>query len=197
MPKNKKRLITLFLTFFKIGLFSFGGGFAMIPLMEKEIVDKYQWIEKEKFLDAISITQSVPGAVAVNLSIFFGYNTAGLLGAIVSAIAVSLPSFFIILLIAVSFNSFSDHQVVQNVFRGIRPAVVGLIFYAGYNLSKHIDWSYGMIILFSLVVFASALIGFNPIFLILIAICVGSVKFANTIVKERAEEKKRLALTEE
>ncbi|MFW6029656.1 MAG: chromate transporter [Halanaerobiales bacterium] len=194
MFKNKKRLIILFTTFLKIGLFSFGGGFAMIPLMEKEIVDKHQWIEKDKFLDAISITQSVPGAVAVNLSIFFGYNTAGFLGAIISAIAVSLPSFSIILMIAFGFKSFSEYQIVNNIFRGIRPAVVGLIFYAGINLARQINWSYSMMVMFAIVILSSVFLGFNPIFLIILAITVGSLRFFSNIINDKTGKESELAI---
>src|SRR5690554_4856774 len=97
------KLLKLFFTFFKLGLFTFGGGFAMIPLLEKEIVDKQEWVDKEKFIDAISVTQSVPGAVAINLSIFFGYNLLGVWGALMAAFAVVLPSFIIILIVAIFF----------------------------------------------------------------------------------------------
>lgn len=169
------KLFKIFYTFFKIGLFTFGGGFAMIPLMEREIVENHSWIEKEKFIDAISITQSVPGAVAVNLSIFFGYNVAGFLGALVAVFGVALPSFIIILLIAVSFNRLSDNQVVLNIFKGIRPAVIGLILYAGMNLAKNIDWSLKLIITFLFVFIANSFLNISLIVLIVLVIFVGLI----------------------
>lgn len=173
MIENTKKLSSLFLTFFKIGLFTFGGGFAMIPLMEEEIVDNHGWIDKDKFIDAISITQSVPGAVAVNLAIFFGYDFAGLTGALAATIGVALPSFIIILLIAIGFNRFSEYQFVKNIFRGIRPAVVGLIVYAAVDLGKNISWSFKLIVTMVVVFILNALFNISPIIIIFIVIFLG------------------------
>ncbi|MFW6023079.1 MAG: chromate transporter [Halanaerobiaceae bacterium] len=177
--QNKKmsKLLTIFTTFFKIGLFTFGGGFAMIPLLEKEIVENQGWIEKERFIDAISLTQSVPGAIAINLSIFFGYNIAGGIGAFTAAVAVSLPSFLIILSIAFYFNTFNNIAIINSIFMGIRPAVVGLIIYAGFNLSKSIKWNYSLLVTFVSVLIGGLVLNLNPVIIIISVIIAGSLVY--------------------
>ncbi|MCR4852567.1 MAG: chromate transporter, partial [Prevotella sp.] len=113
----------LFRTFFKIGAVTFGGGYAMIPIIETEVVDKHQWITKEELLDLIAIAQSCPGVFAVNISTFIGYKLKKSKGAWCASVATALPSFIIILLIAMFFHSFEDNRVVAAMFKGIRPAV--------------------------------------------------------------------------
>lgn len=125
-----------FLTFFKIGLFTLGGGYAMIPLIEAEIIEKKRWIAKEDFLDLLAIAQSCPGIFAVNISIFIGYRLNRIPGAVVTALGTALPSFLIILLIALFFHQFEDNAIVSAMFRGIRPAVVALIAVPTFNLGK-------------------------------------------------------------
>ena len=117
----------LFKTFFHIGLFTFGGGYAMIPLIETKVVDEKKWIDREMLLDLIAIAQSCPGIFAVNISIFIGYRIKGTAGAVVGALATSLPSFIIILAIALFFQQFRENEYVDRFFRGLRPAVVALI----------------------------------------------------------------------
>ena len=107
-----------FRTFFKIGMFTLGGGYAMIPIIEAEVVDKNKWIEKEEFLDLIAIAQSCPGVFAVNISIFIGYKMRKLRGALCTCIGTALPSFLIILLIAMFFHQFQDNNIVAAAFRG-------------------------------------------------------------------------------
>ena len=167
----------MFITFFKIGLFTFGGGLAMIPIMEKEFVEKQGWVDKEKFVNAISITQTVPGAVAINMSIFFGYNIAGFAGSLVAAVGIALPSVFVILTIALVFRNFNDYVIVQNVLRGIRPAVVGLIIYAGLDLAKYIEWDLPLAATITIVILIGLSFAVNPAFLILMAIFFGSVSY--------------------
>lgn len=125
-----------FLTFFKIGLFTIGGGYAMIPLIEAEIIEKKKWVGKEEFLDLMAIAQSCPGVFAINIAIFIGYRLRRVKGAIVSCIGTALPSFIIILLIASFFHQFKDNEIIAAAFRGIRPAVVALIAVPTYNLAK-------------------------------------------------------------
>lgn len=137
-PAQVSRNIYLdaFLTFFKIGLFTIGGGYAMIPLIESEIIEKKKWVGKEEFLDLMAIAQSCPGIFAVNIAIFIGYRLRRVKGALVSCIGTALPSFIIILLIALFFHQFKDNQMVAAAFRGIRPAVVALIVVPTFNLAK-------------------------------------------------------------
>lgn len=158
-----------FCTFFKIGLFTLGGGYAMIPIIETEVVNKHRWIEKEEFLDLIAIAQSCPGVFAVNISIFIGYKMRKLRGALCTCLGTALPSFLIILLIAMFFHQFQDNTVVAAMFRGIRPAVVALIAVPTFNLAKsaHITLSNIWIpIVCALLIWA---LHVNPIYIIIAA----------------------------
>lgn len=128
--------INSFGTFFKIGLFTIGGGYAMVPLIEEEIVNKKQWIAKEDFIDLLAIAQSLPGVFAVNLSIFIGYKLRKFPGALAMALGTILPSFLIILGIALFFQRFKEYEAVENIFKGIRPAVVALIAAPTFNMAK-------------------------------------------------------------
>ncbi|MFN2364672.1 MAG: chromate transporter [Halarsenatibacteraceae bacterium] len=184
MKNSPKKLFKMFITFFKIGLFTFGGGLAMIPIMEKEFVDNQGWVDKDRFVNAISITQTVPGSVAINMSIFFGYNIAGFAGALIAAIGVALPSFFVILTIAVAFKNFNENVIVQNVLRGIRPAVVGLIIYAGLDLAKYIDWTPPLAGTISLVILIGLTLAVNPAYLILMAIAFGTISYKKNLFKD-------------
>jgi len=128
--------IDCFFTFFRIGLFTLGGGYAMIPLIEAEVIDKKKWISKEDFLDLLAIAQSCPGVFAVNISIFIGYRLRRVKGALAASIGAALPSFIIILLIALFFHQFKENPIVASAFRGIRPAVVALIAVPTFNMAK-------------------------------------------------------------
>lgn len=160
---------TLFLTFFRIGLFTLGGGYAMIPLIEAEIVDKHKWIDKDMFLDLIAVAQSCPGVFAINLSIFIGYRLRGIRGAVVTSLGTALPSLLIILAIAMFFQNFQDVPCVAAAFAGIRPAVVALIAIPTWNMAK----SAGINLINCWIPIASAmliwLLGVNPIYIILAA----------------------------
>lgn len=123
-------------TFFKIGIFTLGGGYAMIPLIQKEVVERHRWVTQEEMLDLIAIAQSCPGVFAINISTFVGYKLYKNRGAVSATLGTALPSFLIILLIAIFFHAFSDNRVVQAIFRGIRPAVVALIAVPTFNLAK-------------------------------------------------------------
>ena len=129
-------LVDLFKTFFKIGIVTFGGGYAMIPIIQREVVEKHQWTTEKELLDLIAIAQSCPGVFAINISIFIGYKLRKMKGALCTALATALPSFIIILLIAMFFHQFEDNKVVAAIFRGIRPAVVALIAVPTFNLAK-------------------------------------------------------------
>ncbi|MCR4602100.1 MAG: chromate transporter [Prevotella sp.] len=164
-----------FSTFFKIGLFTLGGGYAMIPIIEAEVVDKHKWVTKEEFLDLIAIAQSCPGVFAANISIFIGYKLRKVPGAIVTCLGTCLPSFLIILLIAMFFHRFQDNEVVAAIFRGIRPAVVALIAVPTFNLAKsaNITWATCWIPIAGAL--AIWLLGVSPILIILLAAIGGYV----------------------
>lgn len=114
------------MTFLRIGAFTIGGGYAMLPLIQREVVDR-GWIAKDEFIDLFAVAQSLPGIFAVNISIFTGYRLKGIPGSIVCALGTILPSFLIILAIALFFTQFQDNPWVQKIFKGLRPAVVALI----------------------------------------------------------------------
>ena len=126
----------LFNTFFKIGAFTLGGGYAMIPIIESEVVNKHRWVEKEEFLDLIAVAQSCPGVFAINISTFIGYKLKGRWGAVCTTAGTALPSFLIILFIAMFFHRFMDVGWIAAMFRGIRPAVVALIAVPTFSLAK-------------------------------------------------------------
>lgn len=131
-----KKLLKLFWIFFKIGAFTFGGGYAMIPLIEREMVEKQKWISGDEFIDMFTVAESVPGAIAINTSTFIGYKVAGFWGAIVAVFGVALPSFLIITIIAAVFSQFQDLPLVKAAFEGIRAAVVALITVSGIKIAK-------------------------------------------------------------
>ena len=125
-----------FKTFFKIGAVTFGGGYAMIPIITTQVVEKHKWLTQEELVDLIAIAQSCPGVFAINISTFIGYKLKGNRGACVMSFATALPSFLIILAIAIFFHQFQDNRVVAAMFKGIRPAVVALIAVPTFNLAR-------------------------------------------------------------
>ena len=125
-----------FKTFFKIGAFTLGGGYAMISIIEAEVVDKKKWIDKQEFLDLLAVAQSCPGVFAINISIFIGYKLRKIKGAMCTSLGTALPAFLIILLIAMFFQQFENNEIVESIFRGIRPAVVALIAVPTFNLAR-------------------------------------------------------------
>ena len=129
-------LFTLFTTFLHIGLFTIGGGYAMIPLIEAKVVDERRWIDREELLDLIAVAQSCPGIFAINIGIFIGYKLRGVRGAVSTTLGTALPSFVIILAIALLFRHFQDNPYVERIFRGIRPAVVALIAAPVFRMAR-------------------------------------------------------------
>lgn len=162
-------LFRLFVTFFKLGLFTIGGGYVMIPLIEREVVDKNGWIEKSDFVDLLAIAQSSPGVLAVNVSIFIGSKLRGVRGAVAAAVGNVVPSVVIILLIALFFNRFREYEVVNNVFMGIRPAVVALIASPVFSVAKsaRISWANVWIPVLSALLIVAY--GVSPIYIIIAA----------------------------
>lgn len=185
------KLFKLFMAFFKIGFFTIGGGYAMLPLIQKEVVDVNGWLSEEEFLDAIAISQSSPGAVAVNISIFIGYRLGGVVGSIVSTLGTTLPSVIIILIVAIFLYEYKDIEVVQKVFLGIRPAVVSLIASSVVVLGKALGFSIDKVILavssFVLIVFFDI----SPIYIILFGGIISGIYYnkfnKDTKVKDKKE----------
>ena len=165
---------TLFITFVKIGTFTIGGGYAMLPLIQREVVDR-GWLSKEDFIDIFAVTQSLPGIFAVNISIFVGYKLKKVPGAIFCALGTILPSFFIILAIALFFTQVKDNVWVEKAFKGLRPAVVALIVVPCITTARSIKLTYAQLII---PIGAALLIwqgGVSPAWIILAAIVGGLV----------------------
>ena len=162
-------LFKLFTTFFRIGLFTFGGGYAMIPLIEHDVVEKNCWLPKKDFVDLLAVAQSAPGVFAVNMAVFVGYRLRGVRGALAAAFGCVLPSVAIILFIALFFRRFRHIEVVNNIFMGIRPVVVALIAVPVFNVAKSagIGWSTVWIPVLSALLIA--LFGVSPIYVIIVA----------------------------
>lgn len=170
----------------KIGLFTFGGGYAMIHILDNEFVSRRKWIDSDEFMDLVTIAESTPGPIAINCSTYIGYKKAGLIGSIFATLGMCLPSFIIIFLISLFFDRFLEITFVASAFRGIQVCVIYLIFSAGINMLKKIKKTpfniLGISLTFISIVSLSLLsVSFSSIFYILIfavvALCVFSVKY--------------------
>ncbi len=163
-PCSCKRLFT---TFFKIGAVTFGGGFAMIPLIQKEIVEEMCWMSQRECIDILGVTQVAPGAVAINSSIYIGYKLKGVRGALAAAAGMVLPSFLIITLIAMIFTRLQEQSFVLAFFQGVRPGIVAMIAYAAYRMSTHVLNKYFNWIVAALAFIGVVLVHIHPIAVII------------------------------
>lgn len=161
------QIFTVFLSFFKIGAFTFGGGYAMIPLIQKEICEKHNWITDEDILDIIAIAESTPGPIAINAATFVGFKICGFWGALFATLGVVLPSFTIIILIAYILREFQHIKIVQYAFNGIRAGVLALIVRALYSMYKQCPKNLISYVIAALSFIAAAIIGINVLFVIL------------------------------
>ena len=189
--KRKKNIFELFFTMFKIGLFTFGGGYAMIAILENEFVEKKKWTDKEDFLNMLAIAESTPGPIAINSATYLGYKKAGVLGSAAATLGVVLPSFMIIFTISLFFDAFLSLTYVAYAFKGIQACVVYLILSAGIKLFKGVKknaYSITAFILTLSVLVALALfsIKFSAIFYVLIGGVAGLV--IHLIAKLRKKE---------
>lgn len=166
--------LKLFVTFAKIGMFTIGGGYAMIPLIEREIVRKH-WMSKEEFMEMFALTQSLPGVFAVNISIFVGYKLYKVGGSLVCALATILPSFVIMMLIAMFFARFQDNQIVARIFNGIRPAVVALILFPCFSAARALKLKYYQLVAPAIATVLIWQFGLSPIYIVLVGIIGGLV----------------------
>lgn len=184
----------LFLSFFKIGAFTFGGGWAMISIIEKEIVDKWGWIEREEFLDLLAVAQSLPGILAVNIAVAVGDKLRGMKGAVAAAAGCILPSFMIILCIAIFLTPdlIKNNPTLSAIFKGIRPAVVALIVAPVISSAKaaKIGWKTAIIpIGVALLIFSKLPVVSNPILYIVAGGFFGWLWLSRNVKTLRSEEK--------
>lgn len=170
-----KIIFEIFLSIFKIGAFTFGGGYAMIPLIEQEVVNNKKWLNKDEFMDVLVVAQSLPGAMAINASIFLGYRIAGILGAISALIAVILPSFIIIILIAAFFMQFRNNYYVNAAFMGITSAVPMLVLVGAISLAKGIPKNLRSLITILISLIALIFFHINPVVVIIVSGVYGAI----------------------
>ncbi len=173
-----KQYWELFLVFFKIGAFTFGGGYAMVPLIRNEVVEKKKWLDGDAFMDMLAVAQSMPGPIALNTSLFVGNKRLGFKGSLFSGLGIILPSFLVILLIAFFFTQFKDNSIVERIFKGIRPAVVALIAAPLLGLGKSAGITAKKLWIPLAVALAVWLAGLSPVYVVLAAILLGIVQFA-------------------
>lgn len=189
-----KNSIKLFLTMFKIGLFTFGGGYAMLALLENEFVEKRGWLTKEEFLNMLAIAESTPGPIAINSATFIGYKTAGVLGSAFATLGVCLPSFIIIYTISLFFDAFLKLKFVQYAFLGIRACVVYLIASAGFKLLKGLKKNVLSTVIFVAVLvvmtaFSIFAVKFSTVFYILICGTIGLVAYLIGLISRKGAQK--------
>ena len=168
-----KTLLQLFWAFFKIGAFTFGSGYAMIPMIEKEVVDRRKWFEKDEFYDQFALASSAPGPFALNTAVFVGYRMKGWWGSLAAVLGAVIPSFVIILVIAIYLTEFSDNRYVVAAFKGIRPAVIALIAVPFINMLKRLPWYFMLLAIAVAGVICYA--GVSPIWFILAGALAGVV----------------------
>ena len=186
-----KSLETLFFTFFKIGLFTFGGGYAMIALLEEEFTQRRKWLDKDEFLDMTAIAESTPGPVAINSATYLGYKLAKVPGAATATVAVCLPSFLIIYAISLFFEQFTQLTVIANAFKGIQVCVIYLIFSAGVRMLKALDkspFATGVLAAVMLVMVGLSLAGVSVSSILLILLS-GAAGVAAWLIGRRKEGK--------
>jgi len=184
-----KNAFQLFTTFFKIGAFTLGGGYAMLSMVEKAVVDKKKWIASDEFWDLIAIVQSLPGVFAVNTALYVGHKIAGKRGAVAAMLGAIIPSIVIILLLATVFREYRELPVVERIFKGIRPCVVALILAPSLRMIKSakITWKTAVIPIAAVVLIWWLRV--SPAWVILAAI-VGSLVYA--LVIEKKSKKKEV-----
>jgi chromate transporter len=170
-------LLDIFITFFKIGLFSFGGGYAMLPLIQQEVTTTHTWVTTTEFIDIVAISQITPGPIAINSATYIGFKTAGILGSSLATLGVVMPSIIIMIIISRFFIKFKNNKYLDYAFLGLRPATVGLIAAAAVLVSYDSFIDFKSVIIFAAAFFASYKYKLDPILLTVIAGVVGYVLY--------------------
>ena len=187
-----KKYLHLFFTMLKIGLFTFGGGYAMIALLEHEFVEKKKYLEKQEFLDMVAIAESTPGPIAINAATYIGYKQLGFLGALACTVAICIPSVVIIFAISLFFDAFLSLKLVEYAFRGIQVCVVYLIFQAGLKMLKQmkktpLSVTIVVTVVLCMIAFSLLAVKFSTILYILICGCIGLVIYLIKQAKHKKE----------
>ena len=195
--KKLKTALLLFWTMFKIGLFTFGGGYAMIAILERELVERKKWIEHDEFVDLIAIAESTPGPIAINSSTYIGYKRCGVIGSIFATLGVVLPSFIIIFLISLFYDAFIKIEAVKFAFNGIQACVCFLILSAGIKMFKKIKHTVFNLILCGLTIFGIVAftlffphLSFSSIYYILAGGLVGVITYLILSFRKSEKQKK-------
>lgn len=193
MSEEKKAKLSLYLdiykTFFKLGCFSFGGGYAMLSLIEREVVGEKKWVDKEKIVDIFAVAGSLPGAIALNASAFAGYSIAKVPGAIVALLGNLTPSVMIVLTLAILMQEFGENVYVQAAFNGIRPAIIGLIAYAAFKIAKTAIKDYICAIIAVIVFISATFFHIPPIPLIVFGAIAGiTITLTKASIRNKKEE---------
>ena len=165
------RYFELFCSFLKIGVFTFGGGYAMIPIIQAEVITRKGWIKEQEFLDLLTLAQSAPGPISLNTAVFVGYKMYGYRGALSSLLGVVLPSFTILLMVAIFFSQIRENPIVDAAFRGMQPIVVAIMLAPILGFTKGMHWS--MIAVAAAITLAIWHFGFSPIYLLIAGAAVG------------------------
>ena len=177
VPEKKTSLLTLFLTFAKVGVMTFGGGYAMLPILEREVVTNHGWTTSEQMLDYYAIGQCTPGIIAVNVSTFIGYKTRGVLGAIVATLGMVFPSMLIITALASVLKMFQDNEYVRKAFAGIRIAVCALMVSAVIGLVKKAVSNIPTAIVAVAALLLQIFLGVSPILIVVCAVAFGLIMY--------------------
>ena len=185
---NRNRIIEIFILFFKIGAFTIGGGYAMLSLIEDEIVNKKKWLEREEFVDGMAIAQSTPGVLAVNISLITGYKIAGFLGMFAGMLGAVLPSFFIVLFLSQILLAYGNHPIVVAIFNGVKPAITALILISVYRIGKSANINRYNFVIPLIVAILIKYFAVSPIVIIIATMILGNIFY---MLKERKEDDKK------
>lgn len=185
MDSKPKKIFSLFMTFFKIGAFTFGGGYAMIPLIQREIAENHKWITNDDILDIIAISESTPGPISVNSATFVGYKVAGVLGAAFSTFGLVLPSYIIITIVAFFLDKFSHLQAVEFAFNGIRAGVLVLIIKALISMYKQCPKNIVAYIVMALAFMGAAILDINALIVLVCCAIIGLVTYNVALRREK------------
>ncbi|MCR2820592.1 chromate transporter [Lederbergia panacisoli] len=175
MSPNWKLVLQIFLTFLKIGPITFGGGYAMIPMIEREVVTKKNWIQSKDVADIFAIAGSAPGAIAINSAVFIGYRIAKIKGAFAALLGILLPTFLIVIILSITFIYVRENPIIDAAFQGIRPAIVALIAFAAYKIGKTALYDKTSIVTAALTIAALFYLNIHPAFIILIGLFIGII----------------------